>query len=156
MAEYDAPLRDMKFVIKELAGLSEISALPGCEEATPDLVDAVLEEAGKFAAGALSPLNWSGDQQGCKLDDGVVTTAAGFKEAYGEFVAAGWTGLSGSPQWGGQGLPHIISGMVSEMWNSANMSACSAPRSSSPGASTIWRTTSSTWCSRAPPMRPKA
>jgi alkylation response protein AidB-like acyl-CoA dehydrogenase len=127
MAEYSAPLRDMKFVIKELAGLSEINALPGFEEATPDLVDAVLEEAGKFAAGALSPLNFSGDQQGCKLDDGVVTTAAGFKEAYREFTAAGWTGLGGSPQWGGQGLPHIISGLVSEMWNSANMSFCLCP-----------------------------
>ncbi len=127
MAEYSAPLRDMKFVIKELAGLSEISTLPGCEEATPDLVDAVLEEAGKFAAGALSPLNKSGDEQGCKLDDGVVTTAVGFKEAYREFIRAGWTSLGGSPQWGGQGLPHIVSGLVSEMWNAANMSFCLCP-----------------------------
>ena len=127
MAEYSAPLRDMKFVIKELAGLSEISTLPGCGEATPDLVDAVLEEAGKFAAGALSPLNRSGDQEGCKLDDGVVTTAAGFKEAYREFIKAGWTSLGGSPQWGGQGLPHIVSGLVSEMWNGANMSFCLCP-----------------------------
>ena len=127
MTEYSAPLRDMKFVIKELAGLSEISALPGCEEATPDLVDAVLEEAGRFAAGALSPLNKIGDEQGCKLDDGVVTTAAGFKEAYREFIKAGWTSLGGSPQWGGQGLPHIVSGLVSEMWNGANMSFCLCP-----------------------------
>jgi alkylation response protein AidB-like acyl-CoA dehydrogenase len=127
MAEYTAPLRDMKFVINELAPLSEINALPGYEEATADLVDAVLEEAGKFAANALSPLNWTGDQQGCKLDDGVVTTATGFKDAYREFVTAGWTSLGGNPEWGGQGLPHVLSGVVSEMWNAANMSFCLCP-----------------------------
>jgi 3-(methylthio)propanoyl-CoA dehydrogenase len=127
MAEYSAPLRDMKFVIKELVGLDQISELPGCEEATPDLIDAVFEEAGKFAAGALSPLNYSGDQQGCKLDDGVVTTAAGFKDAYREFITAGWTALGGNPQWGGQGLPHIVSGLVSEIWNGANMAFCLCP-----------------------------
>src|SRR5262245_37465286 len=127
MAEYSAPLRDMRFVIKELVGLSEINALPGYEEATPDLIDAVLEEAGKFAAGALSPLNYSGDQEGCKVDDGVVTTAAGFKDAYRQFTEAGWTALGGSPQWGGQGLPHIVSGLASEIWNGANMSFCLCP-----------------------------
>ncbi len=127
MAEYGAPLRDMKFVIKELAGLDAVASLPGCEEVTPDLVDAVLEEAGKFAAGVLSPLNWAGDQTGCKLQDGVVTTAPGFKDAYRQFVAAGWTGLNGSPEWGGQGLPHLVSAAVSEMWNSANMAFCLCP-----------------------------
>jgi acyl-CoA dehydrogenase len=103
MAEYSAPLRDMKFVIKELAPFDAIASLPGCEEVTPDLVDAVLEEAGKFATGALSPLNWTGDQTGCKLNDGVVTTAPGFKQAYEQFVASGWGSLGGSPAWGGQG-----------------------------------------------------
>jgi 3-(methylthio)propanoyl-CoA dehydrogenase len=127
MAEYAAPLRDMKFVIKELAGLDTIASLPGCEEVTPDLVDAVLEEAGKFAAGVLSPLNQTGDQTGCKLQDGVVTTAPGFKEAYRQFVAAGWTGLNGSAEWGGQGLPHLVSAAVSEMWNAANVSFCLCP-----------------------------
>ncbi len=127
MAEYAAPLRDMKFVIKELAGLDAIASLPGCEEVTPDLVDAVLEEAGKFAAGVLSPLNQPGDQTGCKLQDGVVTTAPGFKEAYRQFVAAGWTGLNGSTEWGGQGLPHLVSAAVSEMWNAANVSFCLCP-----------------------------
>src|ERR1700674_1131953 len=127
MAEYAAPLRDMKFVIKELAGLDAIASLPGCEEVTPDLVDAVLEEAGKFATGVLSPLNWPGDQTGCKLQDGVVTTAPGFKDAYRQFVAAGWTGLNGSPEWGGQGLPHLVSAAVSEMWNAANMAFCLCP-----------------------------
>jgi len=127
MAEYAAPLRDMKFVIKELAGLEAVSALPGCEEVTPDLVDAVLEEAGKFASGVLSPLNASGDREGCKLNDGVVSTAPGFKQAYRQFAAAGWTSLAGNPEWGGQGLPHLVSAAASEMWNAANMSFCLCP-----------------------------
>ena len=88
MAEYTAPLRDMKFAIKELVGLEEVSSLPGCDELTPDLVDAVLEEAGKFASGVLSPLNGPGDRNGCKLQDGVVTTPAGFKDAYRMFREA--------------------------------------------------------------------
>jgi len=127
MAEYTAPLRDMKFVIKELAGLDVVSALPGCEEVTPDLVDAVLEEAGKFATGALSPLNASGDQHGCKLEDGVVTTPPGFKDAYRQFREAGWPALSCDPEFGGQGLPFLLSHSVSEIWNGANMSFCLGP-----------------------------
>jgi acyl-CoA dehydrogenase len=127
MAEYTAPLRDMKFVIKELAGLDAVSSLPGCEEVTPDLVDAVLEEAAKFASGVLSPLNVPGDRNGCKLEDGVVTTTPGFKQAYQQFVAAAWTSLGASPDWGGQGLPHLVSAAVSEMWNAANMSFCLCP-----------------------------
>jgi 3-(methylthio)propanoyl-CoA dehydrogenase len=127
MAEYTAPLRDMKFVIKELAGLDAVAALPGCEEVTPDLVDAVLDEAGKFAAGVLSPLNVPGDRNGCKLEEGAVATAPGFKQAYQQFVAAGWTSLGASPDWGGQGLPHLVSAAVSEMWNGANMSFCLCP-----------------------------
>jgi acyl-CoA dehydrogenase len=127
MAEYVAPLRDMRFVIKELAGFDAVARLPGCEELTPDLVDAVLEEAGKFAAGVLSPLNATGDREGCKLDDGVVTTPAGFKEAYGRFREAGWPALGGEPEFGGQGLPHLVSGLVSEIWNAANMSFCLCP-----------------------------
>ena len=127
MAEYVAPLRDMKFVIKELGALHAVAGLPGCEEVTPDLVDAVLEEAGKFAAGVLSPLNWPGDRAGCKLDNGVVTTPPGFKQAYRQFREAGWPALGGDPEFGGQGLPHALSGMVSEIWNSANMSFCLCP-----------------------------
>ena len=103
MAEYTAPLRDMKFVIKELIGLEAVASLPGCEEVAPDLVDAVLEEAGKFASGVLSPLNWPGDRNGCKLQDAVVTTPPGFKDAYRQFREAGWPGLSCDPHFGGQG-----------------------------------------------------
>jgi alkylation response protein AidB-like acyl-CoA dehydrogenase len=127
MAEYTAPLRDMKFAIKELAGLDAVSSLPGCDELTPDLVDAVLDEAGKFAAGVLSPLNWPGDRAGCKLDNGVVTTPPGFKDAYRQFRDGGWPGLSCDPHFGGQGLPFLLSHMVSEIWNGANMSFCLGP-----------------------------
>jgi len=127
MSTYAAPIRDMKFVINELVGLDQISALPGCEEVTPDLVDAVLEEAGKFAAGVLDPLNKLGDRTGARFDNNVVTAAPGFKEAFRQFSEGGWTGLNCDPQFGGQGLPHIISAQTSEMWNSANMSFCLCP-----------------------------
>ncbi|MCC7548193.1 MAG: acyl-CoA dehydrogenase [Burkholderiales bacterium] len=127
MPEYVAPLRDMQFVIKELGGLDIVGRLPGCEEVTPDLVDAVLEEAGRFATGVLSPLNQPGDRAGARLEDGVVITPAGFKDAYRQFREAGWPALNGDPQFGGQGLPHLLSGMVSEIWNGANMSFCLCP-----------------------------
>src|SRR6267142_4113460 len=127
MSTYAAPIRDMKFVINELVGLDQISALPGCEEVTPDLVDAVLEEAGKFAAGVLDPLNKLGDRTGARFDNNVVTAAPGFKEAFRQFSEGGWTGLNCDPRFGGQGLPHIISAQTSEMWNSANMSFCLCP-----------------------------
>jgi len=117
----------MKFVINELVGLEQISALPGCEEVSPDLVEAVLEEAGKFAAGMLDPLNKSGDLTGARFDNNVVTAAPGFKDAFRKFSEGGWTGLNCDPQFGGQGLPHIISAQTSEMWNSANMSFCLCP-----------------------------
>ena len=115
MAEYYAPIRDMKFVMKELAGLDEVSTLPGCEEASEDLVDAILEEAGKFATGVLSPLNRVGDQQGARWKDGEVTTAEGWKAAYTQFAESGWTSLSCEPEYGGQGLPKIINVAVMEM-----------------------------------------
>jgi len=127
MSTYAAPIRDMKFVINELVGLEQISGLPGCEEFTADLVDAVLEEAGKFAAGVLDPLNKSGDLTGARFDNNVVTAAPGFKDAFRKFSEGGWTGLNCDPQFGGQGLPHIISAQTSEMWNSANMSFCLCP-----------------------------
>lgn len=90
MSEYAAPLRDMQFVLHEIAGIDAVGQLPGCEEVTPDVVDAILEEAGKFAAGVLSPLNRSGDQQGAQWRDGAVSTAGGWGEAYAHFVAGGW------------------------------------------------------------------
>lgn len=127
MSTYAAPLKDMQFAIAEFAGLDSVAALPGCEEVSAELVEAVLTEAGKFAQGVLDPLNRIGDQQGAQWRDGVVTAPDGFKEAYRQFAEAGWNGLGGSPQYGGQGLPHIIAMPLQEMWNSANMAFCLCP-----------------------------
>ena len=127
MSIYVAPLKDMQFVIEELVGLADITAMPACAEVTPDLVEAVLNEAGKFAAEVLDPLNRVGDTQGARLADGRITPPAGFAEAYQQFIAAGWNGLSGPVEFGGQGLPHIVAMAVQEMWNSANMAFCLCP-----------------------------
>lgn len=122
MSTYTAPLKDMQFAIAEFSGLADIGELPGCGEVNAELVEAVLVEAGKFAQGVLDPLNRSGDQEGAHWKDGVVTAPAGFKEAYRQFVEAGWNGLGGSTEYGGQGLPHCIAMPLQEIWNSANMS----------------------------------
>ena len=127
MSNYSAPLRDMRFVMRELAGLDEITRLPGNEDVTPDLVDAILEEADKFAAGVLAPLNRSGDQHGARWHDGEVTTAPGWKEAYRQFAESGWTAVACDPQHGGQGLPKLVSTAVMEMWKSANMAFSLCP-----------------------------
>ena len=121
MTTYVAPVRDMLFAMKELAGLDEIAALPGNEEASADLVEAILDEAGKFASEVLAPINAQGDRQGCKCADGVVTTADGFREAYEAFCANGWNAMPASPEFGGQGLPTLVSTPVLEMWKSSNM-----------------------------------
>jgi alkylation response protein AidB-like acyl-CoA dehydrogenase len=120
MSEYIAPIRDMQFVLKELAGLEQVAQLPGCEEATPDLVDAVLEEAARFAEGVLSPLNIPGDREGARWHEKSVTMPKGFKEAYKLFSESGWTALQCEPAWGGQGLPRVVAAAVTEMWKSAN------------------------------------
>ena len=127
MSTYAAPVKDMQFVIKELVGLDQISAMPECAEVSADLVDAVLEEASKFAAAVLDPLNRSGDREGVRLVDGKVIVPQGFSEAYRQFVAGGWNGLSGETGFGGQGLPHVVAMPVHEMWNSANMAFCLCP-----------------------------
>ncbi len=127
MSAYTAPLKDMKFVLNELAGMSEVAKLPGCEDATPDTVDAILEEAAKFTSGVLDPLNYSGDQEGSQWKDGAVKTPKGFKEAYKQFVEGGWNGLPLDPEWGGQGLPKLVSTPVTEMITSANMAFSLCP-----------------------------
>ena len=127
MTPYEAPLADMRFVLSELAGLAEIAALPGHEEATPDLVDAVLEEAGRFGAEVLAPLNQVGDTEGCVLENGVVRTPSGFRDAYARFVEGGWNGVPLDPDYGGQGLPWLVSTAVSEIWNAANLSFALCP-----------------------------
>ncbi|HEY0382665.1 MAG TPA: acyl-CoA dehydrogenase C-terminal domain-containing protein [Candidatus Elarobacter sp.] len=126
MSTYRAPLRDMQFVLRELAGVEEIAKLPGYEDTT-DVLDAILEEASTFASEVLAPLNQSGDQEGCTWNDGVVTTPKGFKEAYHQFAKAGWIGLPVPAEYGGQGLPQIMLGPTLEMWNAANMGFANGP-----------------------------
>ena len=121
MAEYVAPIRDMQFVLKHVVGLDQVNTLPGWEEVTPDVVDAILEEAGKLASEVLSPLNSTGDRTGSKWKDGNVTTPAGFKEAYWQYVNAGWGNIQSPTEYGGQGLPHLIGTPVEEMWGAANL-----------------------------------
>src|SRR5262245_1551178 len=124
---YAAPLRDMIFTLEEIAGIGEIATLPGCADATPDLVRSILDEAGKFAAGVLAPLNRIGDQQGSRLENGVVRTPDGFRDAYAKFVAAGWNGLPFDPAHGGQGLPWALASAIQEMVTSACMSFSLCP-----------------------------
>ena len=127
MSEYTAPLRDLQFVVEELAGLDTVNKLPGYEEATSDLVAAVFEEAAKFAGGVLSPLNRAGDTNGAKWKDTEVTTTPGWKNAYGQFVEGGWNALACPGDIGGQNLPRLVSAMVEEMWNGANMAFALCP-----------------------------
>ncbi len=118
---YTAPLADMRFALREVAGLSGVAALPGYEHATDDTIDAVLEEAGKLAGNGLAPLNREGDKVGAKLENGVVRTAPGFAAIYKEFVEGGWNSLPFDPEFGGQGMPWLLATAVQEMWQAANM-----------------------------------
>jgi 3-(methylthio)propanoyl-CoA dehydrogenase len=127
MQEYRAPLADMKFVLRELVDLELLAQLPGFSDMTPDVAEAILEEAAKFASGVLSPLNQSGDVQGARWHDGQVLTADGWKEAYARFVADGWGALSCPAQFGGQNLPRTLSALIEEMWNGANVAFALCP-----------------------------
>jgi alkylation response protein AidB-like acyl-CoA dehydrogenase len=127
MTAYAAPMNDMLFAMRELAGLEAIADLPGNEEVSTDLAEAILDEAGKFAAEVLAPINASGDRQGCTCKDGVVTTAAGFREAYAAFCDNGWHAMPVGAEFGGQGLPTVISAAVKEMCESANMAFSLCP-----------------------------
>lgn len=127
MSDYFPPLDEMRFVLSTLANISEIATLPGYEEATPDLINAVLEEAGKMASQVLAPLNRIGDQQGSRLIDGQVHTPEGWKAAYHHFVKSGWNGLPFNPEYGGQGLPWTLATPLAEMWHSANMAFALCP-----------------------------
>ncbi|MGA2392206.1 MAG: acyl-CoA dehydrogenase [Candidatus Lustribacter sp.] len=126
MASYRAPLRDMSFVLRELAGVDDIAQLPGFEEAA-GVLEPVLAEAAIFAAEVLDPLNAIGDRAGCTLQDGEVTTPPGFKAAYRQFAQAGWIGMPVSTAYGGQGLPLVLLGAVLEMWNGANVGFANGP-----------------------------
>lgn len=127
MIDYTAPLDEINFLLNDVLNLDEVLKEDKFKDFSGDLMSAVLNEAGKFAAEKLSPLNASGDKQGSHAKDGQVTTPDGFKEAYAEFVQNGWNSVSSSVEHGGQGLPWMVSTAISEMWSSANMAFALCP-----------------------------
>ncbi len=124
---YVAPLKDMLFVINELADLSQVNALPGCEDASAETVEAVLEENAKFCSEVVAPLNVAGDKEPSYWQDGKVTTTKGFKEAFKAFGEAGWQGVQHPVDFGGQGLPKLVATPCIEMLNSASLSFALCP-----------------------------
>ena len=127
MSTYTAPLRDMQFILNDIADIEAICALPGNEDCSVDLVESILDEAAKFASGVLDPINRGGDTVGSVCKDGVVTTAPGFKDAYQLFCETGWNAMPFSPEYGGQGLPAVVTMAVNEMWKSSNMAFALCP-----------------------------
>ena len=122
MPIYKAPLNDFRFVLYDLLDIERLTALPGFEHATPDVVDMALAEGARFAEQVLFPLNRSGDAEGCRFENGVVRTPAGFREAYQAFVDGGWVGVAADPAHGGQGLPGVVNSALDEVLCAANLS----------------------------------
>jgi len=128
MSDYRAPIRDMQFVMQELAGQARVAALPGITELSADLVDQVLQESARFSERVLAPLNQSGDLEGSVWESGgAVRTPAGFQEAYRQFIAGGWNALPFPAEYGGQDLPKLVATPVMEMWKSANLAFSLCP-----------------------------
>ncbi len=123
MPDYKAPVRDMKFVLHEVMQVDQLFAgMPATAEVTVDLMDTVLEEAGKVAEQVLAPLNRSGDEEGCRFDQGKVFTPSGFQQAYNTYASGGWIGLAGDPAYEGQGMPKTLAVCIEEMMMAANSS----------------------------------
>lgn len=122
MPIYHPPMENIKFVLHDVLGAEKLTEIPGYEEASAELVDQILEEGGRLCEEVLFPINQSGDEEGCKLENGVVTTPKGFKEAYNEFIQGGWCGVSSDPEYGGMGLPMYVNTVMQEMICSANFS----------------------------------
>ncbi len=122
MTAYTAPLADIRFVLEHIGGLPAVANLPGLGHASTDVVDAVLEEAAKLAGNVLAPLNQSGDRDGALLENGVVRTAGGFRDAYQAYAAGGWMGLAFPEAFGGQDLPWLVNTAAAEIWSAANLS----------------------------------
>ena len=127
MIPYNAPTRDMQFVLEDLGLLAQLQALPGCEDTSDDLVNQVLEEAGKLARDVLAPINHSGNVEGAHLENGVVRTASGWKDAYRHYVDGGWNSLPFDPDYGGQGLPWTVATAIQEMFAASNMAWALCP-----------------------------
>jgi 3-(methylthio)propanoyl-CoA dehydrogenase len=121
MIPYSAPIADMSFVLKHIIGIDRLSNLPGLDMVDEDLVDAVLEQAGKLAGEEVAPTNRDGDLEGATLENGVVRTAKGFRDAYLKYVEGGWNSVPFDPEYGGQGMPWAVAFAVQEMWQSANL-----------------------------------
>lgn len=128
MSDFSPPISDIRFLIHDVIGLDTVTNLPPFGETSPDLVDAILEEAGKFASSVLAPLNRTGDQEGARLlEDGTVRTPNGWKEAYAQFCEGGWQGISAPENEGGMGLPILLGAAVAEMWQASNMAFALCP-----------------------------
>ncbi|MGH6980062.1 MAG: acyl-CoA dehydrogenase family protein, partial [Stellaceae bacterium] len=121
MADYAAPLAEMRFTLETVAGLDRLTALPAFEHADADLVDAVMNGAATFASDVIAPLNRVGDKEGCRLENGVVRTPDGWKHAYQAYVDGGWNAVAFDERIGGQGLPRALSVCLTEMWTAASM-----------------------------------
>lgn len=127
MGDYNAPLKDMSFVIRELAGLDRILQLPAFGDITDDVVDQILEESARFSREVLAPLNVPGDQEGCRVENKSVIVPDSFADAYRQFIDSGWQALASSPVHGGMGLPEVVAAASMEMWQSANLSFSLCP-----------------------------
>ena len=136
MPEYTAPVDDLRFALK-LSNQEDLTTWPGFEDASPDLIDAVLEEAARFSKDVLSPINYLGDQTPPVVNEGVVTTSAEWRAAYTQFIEGGWTGLALDPSFGGQGLPQVLACAVQEMWDASNMAFGLCPMLSQTAAEAI-------------------